>query len=46
MKAFPAGALEITPEGTRFVPFHDWRWIAAVFAAGVLVGTMSGRKRV
>lgn len=45
MRAFPAGALEITAKRTRFVPFHDWRWIGAVFAAGVLVGASVRRKR-
>jgi uncharacterized spore protein YtfJ len=39
VRAFPAGALEITPTSTRFVPFADWRPLAAVFAAGVAVGT-------
>jgi uncharacterized spore protein YtfJ len=44
VRAFPAGALEITPEGTRFIPFPDFRWFASVFAAGVLLGIMM-RKR-
>src|SRR5581483_514443 len=35
VRAFPAGALEITPETTRFIPFTDVRWLAAAFAAGV-----------
>ncbi len=44
VRAFPAGALEITSEGTRFIPFPDWRWGAAVFAAGILLGTMLRRR--
>jgi uncharacterized spore protein YtfJ len=45
MRAFPAGALEITPSGTRFVPFTDLRWIAGAFAAGALLcGVFLGRR--
>src|SRR5262245_30088296 len=32
VRAFPAGALEITSESTRFVPFSDMRGLAAAFA--------------
>lgn len=45
MHAFPAGALEITPAGTRFVPFTDYRLALGVFAAGVLVGGILLRRR-
>src|SRR5437016_1554113 len=27
VRAFPAGALEITESRTRFIPFHDFRWL-------------------
>jgi len=45
VRAVPAGALEITASRTRFVPFHDTRWLGAAFAAGVLVGGMFVRRR-
>lgn len=48
VRAFPAGALEITETSTRFVPFTDLRWTAAVFAAGAALGalllTRNGRR--
>jgi uncharacterized spore protein YtfJ len=40
VRAFPAGALEITDSGTRFVPFLDLRPIAVAFAAGALLATL------
>ena len=36
VRAFPAGALEITPDQTRFIPFTDVRLLAGAFAAGAL----------
>jgi uncharacterized spore protein YtfJ len=45
VRAVPAGALEITASRTRFVPFHDMRWLAAAFTAGVLLGTFYSRRR-
>lgn len=45
VRAFPAGALEITDQGTRFVPFTDLRPFAAAFAAGALLGAIFFRKR-
>jgi len=36
--AQPCGALEITPQGTRFIPFDDWRKTAAALALGFLLG--------
>jgi uncharacterized spore protein YtfJ len=44
VRAFPAGALEITTDGTRFIPFHDRRWLACAFAAGALIGSLLLRK--
>ena len=38
VRAFPAGALEITANHTRFVTFPDLRLLSGVFAAGVLLG--------
>jgi uncharacterized spore protein YtfJ len=44
VRAFPAGALEITSTATRFVPFTSVaqlvRQLAAAFAAGVVFGTL------
>lgn len=40
VRAFPAGALEITANGTRFVPFTDLRWVAGAFAAGALFAAL------
>jgi uncharacterized spore protein YtfJ len=45
MHATPAGALEITATGTRFVPFTDLRWLALAFAAGAVCGGFWLRKR-
>ena len=46
VRAFPAGVLEITQKGTRFIPFTDVRWLAAAFAAGaVLGGLVLARRR-
>jgi uncharacterized spore protein YtfJ len=36
VRAFPAGALEITEAGTRFVPFADPKMLGVAFAAGAL----------
>jgi uncharacterized spore protein YtfJ len=34
--AYPAGALEITSTGTRFIGFPDYRWLLLAFSAGAL----------
>ena len=44
-RAYPAGALEITATQTRFIPFLDMRSLAAAFAAGVLFGALTSRRR-
>ena len=36
VRAFPAGALEITEDQTRFIPFTDVRMLAGASAAGAL----------
>ena len=45
VRAFPAGALEITDSGTRFVPFMDLRPVALAFAAGALLATLLRPRR-
>lgn len=45
VRAFPAGALEITANQTRFVPFHDPRWLAGAFAAGAVLGSLLFRRK-
>jgi uncharacterized spore protein YtfJ len=43
--AFPAGALEITSDSTKFVPFTDYRWLALGLGAGALLGLIAGLRR-
>ena len=38
VRAWPAGALEITDSTTRFVPFTDMRQLVAAFVAGAVLG--------
>ena len=46
VRAFPAGALEITSAGTRFIPFMNARSLIAAFGAGLLLGALLiGRRR-
>lgn len=45
VRAFPAGALEITAEQTRFIAYPNLRWIAGAFAAGALLGMVFLRRR-
>jgi uncharacterized spore protein YtfJ len=40
VRAFPAGALEITDQGTRFVPFVDPLWFAAACTASAVLGAL------
>ncbi len=40
VRAFPAGALEITENGTRFIPFPNVQLMAAAFAAGTILGAL------
>jgi uncharacterized spore protein YtfJ len=50
VSARPVGALEVTPEGARFVPFDDWRRTGAAlalgFALGALVVALAGPRRI
>ena len=45
VRAMPAGVLEITQAGTRFIPFPDYRLTLGVFVAGALLGGMFLRRR-
>ncbi len=45
VRAFPAGALEITDGETRFVPFLDLRPLAIAFSIGALMGALLLRRR-
>jgi uncharacterized spore protein YtfJ len=38
VSARPSGALEVTPEGARFIPFDDPRRAVAALALGFLLG--------
>jgi len=48
--ARPSGALEITPQGTRFVPFSEPKTVGIAFAMGVVAGailaSLGGPKRI
>jgi uncharacterized spore protein YtfJ len=45
MSAVPAGALEITSDGTRFIPFLDWRRLASIVALSFALGFVIGTRR-
>lgn len=45
VRAFPAGALEISDKGTRFVPFIDPMWFAAAFTPGALLASLIATRR-
>jgi uncharacterized spore protein YtfJ len=40
VRAVPAGVLEITENGTRFVPFVDFKLLTGAFCAGVALGAL------
>jgi uncharacterized spore protein YtfJ len=40
VRAFPAGALEITDNATRFVPFIDPGRLVVAFTAGAVLGAL------
>jgi uncharacterized spore protein YtfJ len=50
VSARPCGALEVTPEGTRFIAFPDNRSIGAALAIGFVLGAavmaLSGNQRI
>jgi uncharacterized spore protein YtfJ len=45
VRALPAGALEITETGTRFVPFVDVGHLIVAFVAGGLLGAVTFSRR-
>ncbi len=46
VRAFPAGVLEITHGGTRFIPYPDHRWaIGALLLSTCLAGFLFARRR-
>ena len=40
VRACPAGALEISENTTRFIPYVSQQRLVAVFAAGMLLGAL------
>lgn len=45
VRAFPAGALEITQGQTRFIAYNDLRWLLGAFAAGAMLGGFLAREK-
>jgi uncharacterized spore protein YtfJ len=45
MAAVPVGAVEITPHGTQFIPFLDWRRLGSVAAISFAMGLLIGMRR-
>lgn len=45
VRAFPAGALEITQNRTRFIAYNDLRWMLGAFAAGAMLGGFFLRRK-
>ena len=45
LRAYPAGALEITERGTRFVPFTNLAWLAGAFVAGAAFSQVALMRR-
>jgi uncharacterized spore protein YtfJ len=44
-RGIPAGYIEITPAGTRFVPVHERQKMAGAMLAGVFIGMLLGKLR-
>ena len=44
-RGWPAGYIEITPAGTRFVPVHEYRKLGAAVLAGMAAGMLWGKFR-
>ncbi|MBC7925699.1 MAG: hypothetical protein H7039_08585 [Bryobacteraceae bacterium] len=45
LSAMPAGVIELSPEGTRFISFNDWRRLFPVVAISLSVGFLVGVRR-
>ena len=43
--AMPVGVVEITPEGTRFIPVRSLERLAGAVAIGVVIGLVLGRRK-
>ncbi len=41
----PAGVVEVTPSGTRFIAFPDYRQLGVAFLAGILTGMLLCRRK-
>jgi uncharacterized spore protein YtfJ len=44
-RGIPAGYIEITPAGTRFVPVHEKPKMAAAMLVGVAIGMLAAKLR-
>jgi uncharacterized spore protein YtfJ len=44
-RGWPAGYIEITPAGTRFVPVHEYRKLGSAVLAGIAIGMLWGKLR-
>jgi uncharacterized spore protein YtfJ len=44
LSAVPAGVVEISPAGTRFIRFADWRKLASVAVVGFILGFLQGTR--
>jgi len=40
VRADPAGVIEISPAGTTFIAFPDYRRLAVAFALGIVIGKL------
>lgn len=45
MRADPAGMIEITPLGSTFIAFPDYRQMGMAFAAGIVIGMFLFRRK-
>ena len=45
VRADPAGMVEVTPAGSRFIAFRDYRQLGAAFGIGILAGMLFSRRR-
>ena len=45
VRAYPAGALEITGTGTRFVKYNDWKWVTGALMAGAMLARVLMKNR-